>query len=288
MYVCMYVCMLNFISIHISIYVLTSPIFETENMALEQNIQEMASHFESDEDISLKQKWKSISAPTPASENASGCFDCNICLDSAHDPVVTLCGHLYCWPCIYKWLYVQSTSLEPDQQQKCPVCKARISDTSLVPLFGRGSSPPESEAKKPHLDLVIPHRPSCGLTNSALHPSQQFHSSPFQPQSQSFHHQQYFPDPYGSFAAMPSSYIGGTAMAGIFNPMIGMFGEMVLARMFGSSDTRLFAYPHPNSYPFVAGSSSPRMRRQEMQVDKSLNRVSIFLFCCFILCLLLF
>lgn len=33
-------------------------------------------------------------------------FDCHICFDSPNDPVVTPCGHLYCWSCIYKvgWL----------------------------------------------------------------------------------------------------------------------------------------------------------------------------------------
>ncbi|CAH8279553.1 unnamed protein product [Arabidopsis lyrata] len=41
----------------------------------------------------LKQKPNHIVVPTE-----SGCFDCNICLETAHDPVVTLCGHLYCWP----------------------------------------------------------------------------------------------------------------------------------------------------------------------------------------------
>jgi zinc-RING finger domain len=29
-------------------------------------------------------------------------FDCNICFDAARDPVVTQCGHLYCWPCLHQ------------------------------------------------------------------------------------------------------------------------------------------------------------------------------------------
>ena len=29
-------------------------------------------------------------------------FECNICYDVAESPVVTLCGHLYCWPCLYR------------------------------------------------------------------------------------------------------------------------------------------------------------------------------------------
>jgi hypothetical protein len=28
-------------------------------------------------------------------------FDCNICLELARQPVVTSCGHLFCWPCLY-------------------------------------------------------------------------------------------------------------------------------------------------------------------------------------------
>lgn len=249
-------------------------------------------HFESAGDVSIQQKWKAISAPR---DNEGGCFDCNICLESAYEPVVTICGHLYCWPCIYKWLHLQMSEDESNQEeQTCPVCKANISQASLVPLYGRGTSPSDSNGKKPNLGLVIPNRPSpCGLntlisnTTSASHSSQQLHPNYFQSQaeSQSFHHQQYFPHPYEGQAANASTYLGGTAMASYFSPTIGMFGEMVYARMFRSSYTSL--YPFPASNP-PTGISSPRLRRQELQLDKSLNRLSIFLFCCIILCLLVF
>ncbi|CAL5390703.1 unnamed protein product [Camellia sinensis] len=242
-------------------------------MAYEQDIQEHTAQFESDRDVSLMQKLSSISAPTTASENVNGCFDCNICLDSAHEPVVTLCGHLYCWPCIYKWLHVQtssSSSSESDEETKCPVCKANITQSSLVPLYGRGASSSESDAKRPQLDLVIPRRPSAHGVHTT-NPNQQIHAYPFQPEPQPSHPQQYFHHhPHGNYSSMMS----------FFSPTVGMFGEMVFARMFGSSES-LFSYP-------LMGNGSPRMRRQEMQFDKSLNRMSIFLFCCFILCLLLF
>lgn len=255
---------------------------------MEHNFFEPELHFESAGDVSFQQKWKSISAPTTVSDNNDGGFDCNICLESANEPVVTLCGHLYCWPCIYKWLKVPISTDEPDEQHKCPVCKANISQTSLVPLYGRGmSSPADSEDKKPNLGLVIPHRPPpCGLNSlitspSATNSGQHLHPNYFQSQAQSFHHL------YGGYAANTASHNGGAAMAGIFNPTIGMFGEMVYARMFGTSDASVYSYPYLGAYPPTV-SSSPRIRRQEMQLDKSLNRFSIFLLCCAVLCFLFF
>ncbi|XWS27995.1 hypothetical protein CRYUN_Cryun25bG0028100 [Craigia yunnanensis] len=257
-------------------------------MAMEPNFFEQEAHFESDGDISLKQKWNPISAPTRDLEKDAGGFDCNICLDSAQDPVVTLCGHLYCWPCIYKWLHVQTSSLDADQQQQnCPVCKAKISSSSMVPLYGRGTSS-DSESKNPPSDLVIPQRPPPSGSNTMItssYPSQHLHGNFFQ--SQSFHHQQYLPHHHGGYATLASSNLGGIAMTNFFNPMIGMLGEMVYARIFGGSNTSLYTYPYQASYPFF-GNNNLRMRRQEMQIDKSLSRVSIFLFCCIILCLLLF
>ncbi|XAR59151.1 hypothetical protein NMG60_11014818 [Bertholletia excelsa] len=230
-------------------------------------------------DECFAREWKAIAAEVE-SENMSGCFDCNICLDFARDPVVTLCGHLYCWPCIHKWFQVQSASLTSDEHPRCPVCKAEISLTMLVPLYGRGQT---LEGTEP--EGKIPPRPQAlgvqALMTSSLPDQQLPHHNPYQNRQYSS------PYTYGGFeedsSPPPFSLSGSTAM-GAFHPLIGMFGEMVYARVFGNSES---LYTHPNSYQ-LGGSRSPRLRRQEMQADKSLSRISVFLFCCFILCLIVF
>lgn len=228
----------------------------------------------------LTKESKSVSAAESVdSETPNGCFDCNICLDFAREPVVTLCGHLYCWPCIYKWFHVQSASIAPDEHPQCPVCKAKISHTAVVPLYGRGQTLTEPELKG---KAIIPPRPAaCGpqaLTTTSGTTQQLPYRNPYQ-------NQHYDPHQYEHEASSPLFNLGSNTMtAGSFHPMVGMFGEMVYARVFGNSGG-LYAYP--NSYHLMGG-SSPRLRRQEMQVDKSLNRISIFLFCCFLLCLFLF
>ncbi|KAG9150019.1 hypothetical protein Leryth_010079 [Lithospermum erythrorhizon] len=232
-------------------------------MDIRQNINEPAIHFGA-----LEQKWKTMPATNASSDNMNESFDCNICLDAAHDPVVTLCGHLYCWPCIYKWIQVQSS---PPEQAKCPICKACISGSTLVPLYGRGMSSSDSQITKVQPDYKIPGRPQA-LGQTAM---------PSQPQ----HHSQYIPHALRNYASMSPSSFSGSAVTNFYGPTVWMFGEMVSARFFGGN-SNLFGYPHPTSYP--PEYSSPRIRRQEQQVHKSLNRVSIFLLCCLVLCLLLF
>lgn len=61
-------------------------------------------------------------------------FECNICLDTAKDAVVSMCGHLFCWPCLHQWLETRPS------RQLCPVCKAAISKEKVIPLYGRGST----------------------------------------------------------------------------------------------------------------------------------------------------
>ncbi len=45
-------------------------------------------------------------APSPArSQSKDSRFMCAICIDEVSDePVVTRCGHIFCWPCLYQWL----------------------------------------------------------------------------------------------------------------------------------------------------------------------------------------
>lgn len=76
----------------------------------------------------------------------SAVFECNICFDLAQDPVITMCGHLHCWPCIYKWL-----KLHP----QCPVCKTLIQEHELVPLYGRGKASRDITLQ----NAEIPRRP---------------------------------------------------------------------------------------------------------------------------------
>ncbi|XP_073022881.1 uncharacterized protein [Primulina eburnea] len=82
----------------------------------------------------------------------TGNFECNICFELAQDPIVTLCGHLYCWSCLYQWLQIHSHSHE------CPVCKALVEEDKLVPIYGRGKS-----SFDPRTRLIsgvsIPNRP---------------------------------------------------------------------------------------------------------------------------------
>ncbi|KAI3429801.1 hypothetical protein D9Q98_010114 [Chlorella vulgaris] len=80
-------------------------------------------------------------------------FSCNICYDLASEPVVTLCGHLYCWPCLYRWLQVQSHC------RTCPVCKAGVEKDKVIPIYGRGGNEDPRVKNKGDVDSV-PHRPA--------------------------------------------------------------------------------------------------------------------------------
>ncbi|KAG8223952.1 hypothetical protein J437_LFUL003760 [Ladona fulva] len=68
-------------------------------------------------------------------------FECNICLDTARDGVVSI------WPCLHQWFETRP------HRQECPVCKAAISKEKVIPLYGRGNTKQEDPRNK------IPPRP---------------------------------------------------------------------------------------------------------------------------------
>lgn len=203
-------------------------------------------------------------------------FECNICLELVQDPVVTLCGHLFCWPCIYRWINFNETSLENpvNPNPLCPVCKSEVSDKTVIPLYGRGQS---TDTPKDKLSHLIPQRPPSPRCNGVMILPNGTSNTPNPVQQRRFP----VPSPLSIppvAAQMASPVLGhGGASTPLADPMIGMFGEMVYARIFGNSEATL--YMSPNSYN-LAGSNTLRLRRRMMQTDKSLSRVCFFFCCC--------
>jgi len=105
---------------------------------------------ESGEEASNGQPSSSASAsagPSTSSDKKSNpegaAFECNICLDSAKEPVISMCGHLFCWPCLHQWLETRPA------RQVCPVCKSAISKEKVIPVYSRGGENKDPREKVP-------------------------------------------------------------------------------------------------------------------------------------------
>ncbi|ESQ54429.1 hypothetical protein EUTSA_v10026313mg [Eutrema salsugineum] len=146
----------------------------------------------------------------PALGDSGGDFDCNICLDQVRDPVVTLCGHLFCWPCIYKWTNSFNNSrqrvdqYDKKESPKCPVCKSDVSDATVVPIYGRGQKTPRSGSN-------IPDRPVYDLRRVGQRSGE----------GESHRYMYSMPD-----------------------PVMGVVCEMVYRRLFGESSSNVSPYRH--------------------------------------------
>jgi E3 ubiquitin-protein ligase RNF5 len=87
-------------------------------------------------------------------------FDCSICFEVPfEDPVVTLCGHLFCWSCLHRWMTQHAT---------CPVCKSLVDRERVIPLYGRGrdrgaasSAARQRHGKATLTDASVPPRPAA-------------------------------------------------------------------------------------------------------------------------------
>jgi E3 ubiquitin-protein ligase RNF5 len=67
-------------------------------------------------------------------------WKCPICLESLQQPVVTRCGHAFCWPCITEWLR---------RSNSCPVCHGEVQGEHLIPIYGQGAPADIAEPPPP-------------------------------------------------------------------------------------------------------------------------------------------
>lgn len=89
---------------------------------------------------------------------SGGFFDCNLCLEMAMEPILTCCGHLFCWPCFYHLPY------EHTNVKECPVCGGEVMESSLVPIYGNGDGHYSRKSKESGLEF--PPRPQAKRVES--------------------------------------------------------------------------------------------------------------------------
>lgn len=214
-------------------------------------------------------------SPACSSNNGdsdAGNFECNICFDLAQDPIITLCGHLFCWPCLYKWLHLHSRSHE------CPVCKALIEEEKLVPLYGRGKNSTDPRSKFiPGIN--IPNRPAGQRPETAPPPEANRHF----PQS-GFG----FMGGLGGFAPMATARFGNLTLSAAFG---GLIPSLFNLHMHDFSDAAMYGqaagFPHGNSNLFYGGHSHgfPHNANQGNQ-DYYLKMLFLFIGVCVIFALI--
>ncbi|KAK8938011.1 E3 ubiquitin-protein ligase RMA1H1 [Platanthera guangdongensis] len=59
---------------------------------------------------------------------------CPICLESPLCPQITSCGHIYCFPCILRYLLTGVEEQKIESWKKCPVCFSMISSKDLYTI----------------------------------------------------------------------------------------------------------------------------------------------------------
>ena len=130
-------------------------------------------------------------------EEESSPFECNICYELAKDPVVTLCGHLYCWPCLAKWFRSQQGT------RVCPVCKSDLEGERVVPIYCRSDG--DKDKDKSEKMVEIERRPAG----------------------------QYVEADYSNPASLmsPLNSAGGNPTPGILPTLFGIYGSQPGARM---------------------------------------------------------
>ncbi|XP_050219966.1 uncharacterized protein LOC126670309 [Mercurialis annua] len=87
-------------------------------------------------------------------------FDCNICLNNAREPILTQCGHLFCWSCFHHLSYVHLNVKE------CPACMGEVTDASVIPIYGNGNNTKSEKSKLIDSVSKVPPRPGAQRVES--------------------------------------------------------------------------------------------------------------------------
>lgn len=83
-------------------------------------------------------------------------YMCNICYLPPKDPVLTHCGHLFCWRCIYIW------SQSIGGCKFCPTCRSRMSIDEVISVLAAESEkedakcPPRPANHRKAVKVVVP------------------------------------------------------------------------------------------------------------------------------------
>jgi E3 ubiquitin-protein ligase RNF5 len=196
-------------------------------------------------------------------------FDCHICFDSPNDPVVTPCGHLYCWSCIYKWMVAHP------ECPSCPLCKSSIDKDKIIPIYGRNEEDKVDPRTKHVLDNNIPARPSGHRTEIPPRPS----SSTTTGGTAAYHlpHSPYYGNPFysGPFSSAVHHSNFGPFSVSAFGPFPSLFGLQ-------------FTYPPPPSSHVSSqnGASVAEGMTEEQANQAFVSRLLLVMGLLIILCLL--
>jgi len=144
---------------------------------------------------------------------------CRICFRHIPtSPVATFCGHVFCWPCLYRsWPHQGSAQAgQAIIPQPCPVCGTALREgINIVPVYGNGGGSGEDAANS---DSAIPPRPTPPPRMIRPPPTRPPPAHPLAPAPNVSRHR-------------PSSTIHSHRVLGVFRPNSGLQGSMSPGRM---------------------------------------------------------
>lgn len=88
-----------------------------------------------------------ITLSSPPQESQASFFNCGVCRGAPFEPIATVCGHLFCWECLYS-----TAGLQDRQIFDCPSCNISMQIKQVTPIYVHTEIPQKRSEG-------IPHRP---------------------------------------------------------------------------------------------------------------------------------